>query len=225
MSVQDMIEALLAECCSGNVSEQIVRRLGAIGRGTPGVVSQLIAAVTARTNDSEWVLWVGGFEVVGAVEWLIESLAEEGNATTILPTLAAIFDRSRRIINDPVYGNYEGAKELEGKVRKKLPTIFKSLCSAGTTTEEALLATILKDPHNVAAWQVYADWLEERGEPRSAYTRTRPALRRMYGNDRRYPALAKQAQDWLDAHGRGWADVYDAIELWQPDAETPTRPP
>jgi uncharacterized protein (TIGR02996 family) len=39
--------------------------------------------------------------------------------------------------------------------------------------EEAFLAAILEDPQEEANWLVYADWLEERGDPRSELYRRR----------------------------------------------------
>jgi uncharacterized protein (TIGR02996 family) len=40
-----------------------------------------------------------------------------------------------------------------------------------TAAEQALLAEIRRDPGDMSAWLIYADWLEERGEPRAAEIR------------------------------------------------------
>ncbi len=70
--------------------------------------------------------------------------------------------------------------------------------------EDSLLAAIAHSPEDVAAWLVYADWLEENGDPRAAYLRLRcDLLQATVDGDRRElqrraRALTRRIKlDWL----------------------------
>src|SRR5262249_36539754 len=73
--------------------------------------------------------------------------------------------------------------------------------------DTAFLRAIVADPKDDAARLVYADWLEEHGDPRAEFLRVDCALAGMKPNDQRYEALQgrlRQLSETLDA---GWLTV------------------
>jgi uncharacterized protein (TIGR02996 family) len=73
------------------------------------------------------------------------------------------------------------------------------------TQDEAFLQTIIENPDDDGMRLVYADWLEEHGQPKRAeFIRVQCELARMaVFNDRRRQ-LQRYQQQLLDAHGREW---------------------
>jgi uncharacterized protein (TIGR02996 family) len=69
----------------------------------------------------------------------------------------------------------------------------------------AFLETIAASPDDDAPRLIYADWLDERGDPRSTFIRLQCAIERMDVDDRRRPELEDEAEDLLAAHGQEWA--------------------
>jgi uncharacterized protein (TIGR02996 family) len=69
----------------------------------------------------------------------------------------------------------------------------------------AFLEAIAARPDDDTPRLVYADWLEERGDPRGAFVRVQCALERLSADDPRRPALEDQADDLLAAHEEEWA--------------------
>ncbi len=69
----------------------------------------------------------------------------------------------------------------------------------------AFLEAIAGRPDDDTPRLVYADWLEERGDPRGTFVRVQCALDRLSADDPRRPALEDQADDLLAAHGQEWA--------------------
>lgn len=61
--------------------------------------------------------------------------------------------------------------------------------------EDAFIQAILANPDDVATAQVYADWLEERGDPRGEYLRLEIERLSLPGKDERLQAI----QGRLDA--------------------------
>jgi uncharacterized protein (TIGR02996 family) len=72
------------------------------------------------------------------------------------------------------------------------------------TPNEAFLQAILEDPDDDAPRLIYADWLEERGDPRGEFIRLQCDLARMGQGDPRCPALQYQEQQLLGAHRAEW---------------------
>jgi uncharacterized protein (TIGR02996 family) len=56
-------------------------------------------------------------------------------------------------------------------------------------TEDAFIAAVLEDPGADLHRLVYADWLEERGDPRAEFLRAECELLRLPWGDGRFPAL------------------------------------
>jgi uncharacterized protein (TIGR02996 family) len=83
------------------------------------------------------------------------------------------------------------------------------------TNDEALLQAIIEDPENDTPRLIYADWLEERGDPRAAYLRAEVELAALapdapeHAEAERRLAEARRglATEWLAQAGR----AYDLI--------------
>jgi uncharacterized protein (TIGR02996 family) len=68
----------------------------------------------------------------------------------------------------------------------------------------ALFQEILAHPDDDVPRLVYADWLEERGDPRGEFVRAQVELARMPIADRRYPELKFREQQLLAEHRQRW---------------------
>jgi uncharacterized protein (TIGR02996 family) len=78
------------------------------------------------------------------------------------------------------------------------------------STEQALLAAIWEHPHDDTSRLVYADWLDETGDPakaaRAEFIRVQCELERMPGDDPRYDALEAREEELSDRwESRWWA--------------------
>src|SRR5437764_1154624 len=73
-------------------------------------------------------------------------------------------------------------------------------------SEAAFLAAILDRPDDDAPRLVYADWLDERGDPRGEFIRVQCELARLPGDDPRQLSLRKREKQLRKRHGRQWAE-------------------
>ena len=102
------------------------------------------------------------------------------------------------------------APERQGEVKTNRPL---------TDQDRAFLKTILEVPDDVAPYLVYADWLEERNDPRAELIRVQCQLdqldaeenpgidqnyRRPKEGDNRRKVLGKKMQYLLDEYGKEW---------------------
>src|SRR5438067_1186426 len=72
-------------------------------------------------------------------------------------------------------------------------------------TEEALFQTILEHPDEDAPRLVYADWLDEHGDPdRAEFIRVQCELARLPGDDSRRPALPQGEEALLRRYRKSW---------------------
>jgi uncharacterized protein (TIGR02996 family) len=71
-------------------------------------------------------------------------------------------------------------------------------------TEVALLRTILQDPEDEGARLVYADWLEERGDPRGEFLRSESALAGLPRHDSRFAPLLARCEVLAASVDRTW---------------------
>src|SRR4051795_10357418 len=71
--------------------------------------------------------------------------------------------------------------------------------------QDALLQAILDEPDDDAPRLIYADWLEERGDPRAEFIRAQCALAQLPADDERRPDLEACEARLLAGHGKGWA--------------------
>src|SRR5262249_60458262 len=73
------------------------------------------------------------------------------------------------------------------------------------THEEAFLRAIRDSRDDDAPRLAYADWLEERGDPRGEFIRVQCELARISADDPRRPALGARERGVLAEHGAAWA--------------------
>jgi uncharacterized protein (TIGR02996 family) len=79
--------------------------------------------------------------------------------------------------------------------------------------EEAFLAAVLAEPDNDAVRLVYADWLEERGDPRAEFIRVQCALAKKGTKD---PRRAARERELLAAYeGRWTGRLPDWVRAWR----------
>jgi uncharacterized protein (TIGR02996 family) len=82
--------------------------------------------------------------------------------------------------------------------------------------EAAFLRMIAAAPDDDAPRLVYADWLEERGDPRGTFIRLQCALAALPDDDPRRPDLEHAERHLLAAHAAGWTyDLAGRVSGWQ----------
>jgi uncharacterized protein (TIGR02996 family) len=80
--------------------------------------------------------------------------------------------------------------------------------------EEAFLRAIIESPNDDVPRLVYADWLEERGDPRSEFIRVQCALKRPHA-PQDHARLAAREKELLEAHEATWAKpVRRLVKQW-----------
>jgi uncharacterized protein (TIGR02996 family) len=72
------------------------------------------------------------------------------------------------------------------------------------TEDEPFLQAIVASPEDDAPRLIYADWLEERGDPRGEFIRTQVALARMGMDDQRWGRFMGRQRALLDEHRAAW---------------------
>ncbi len=83
------------------------------------------------------------------------------------------------------------------------------------THDEAFLQAIIDSPDDDAPRLIYADWLEERGDPRGEFIRVQGALSRMDEYDPRRWDLMARERELLSEHGDNWLGLApDLPEAW-----------
>jgi uncharacterized protein (TIGR02996 family) len=87
----------------------------------------------------------------------------------------------------------------EGSCVDRAEQFLREVCP--DTAERALVEAIVNDPSDEATRLVYADWLEERGDPRSEYIRLRTIVEKSEGDQTHTDRLAalseKYDSSWL----------------------------
>src|SRR6202011_4453577 len=84
------------------------------------------------------------------------------------------------------------------------------------TQEQALLLAILDAPEDDAPRLIYADWLEERGEPRGEFIRIQCELARLGGDDPRRLGLQGGGKELFDQYAFDWLGaLYYESAVWQ----------
>jgi uncharacterized protein (TIGR02996 family) len=94
------------------------------------------------------------------------------------------------------------------------------------STEQAFLDQLAADPGDDVTRLVYADWLDERGDPRAGFLRAEQELARLAEGDERIDALQSDLSDrmrslpwdWLAAAGKRW-------DVWLTDWPRPRKIP
>ncbi|EDM78539.1 WGR domain protein [Plesiocystis pacifica SIR-1] len=97
-----------------------------------------------------------------------------------------------------------GTKKLNSKVKKGYVEV--EVGKADATAEEgrnpALEAAIFDDPGNEEAWQVYADWLQQEGDPHGELISLEQQSRSAKGKDK--AALDARIAEITEAHQKEW---------------------
>lgn len=84
------------------------------------------------------------------------------------------------------------------------------------TGGESLLAAVLADPDNLAARQVYGDWLADRGDPRGEFIQVQIAAHGLTDGDPRRDALYARGRELLDQYEARWiAPMPVPVESWR----------
>ncbi len=93
------------------------------------------------------------------------------------------------------------------KLREAARSDGRGFCGSGiVVTHNALFQAILDNPDDDGVRLVYADFLEERGEPeRAAFIRVQIELAQLPEGDPRRPALSAREQALLKEHEKEWA--------------------
>jgi uncharacterized protein (TIGR02996 family) len=72
------------------------------------------------------------------------------------------------------------------------------------STAESFLQAIREQPHDDAPRLIFADWLEERGDPRGEFVRLQCQRVRLEGHDPRAPAMREEETRLLQRHAGLW---------------------
>lgn len=81
--------------------------------------------------------------------------------------------------------------------------------------DTAFLTSICENPEDDTTRLIYADWLEERGDPRGEFIRAQIELANMTTDSPRRRERAYQAHQLLEKHSKEWASVLSShVEEW-----------
>ena len=83
--------------------------------------------------------------------------------------------------------------------------------------EQAFVQAIVEEPGDEGLRLIFADWLEERGDPLGEYLRLRCRLARLAAGDPQRPGLEARAAALWGQHGVAWWASLPAA-LWAPPA-------
>jgi uncharacterized protein (TIGR02996 family) len=109
----------------------------------------------------------------------------------------------------------EAQHEAEKLIREKLKKGYvETTPKAAVSTEEAFIHSLQKNPHDVAGWCAYADFLVEKGDPRGEFMQVqialedenRPAAERKALQKKEAALLKKYEKQWVGT----WADLFPA---------------
>jgi uncharacterized protein (TIGR02996 family) len=83
------------------------------------------------------------------------------------------------------------------------------------TPEEAFLQDIIEHPDDESLRLIYADWLDERSDPRGQFIRVQCELARLPTADPRRAALEARERELLAAHSEDWVRQLDLVMTWE----------
>jgi uncharacterized protein (TIGR02996 family) len=96
------------------------------------------------------------------------------------------------------------------------------------THEEAFLQDVLDHPDDEALRRIFADWLQEQGDPRGEFIQAQCDLAVLPRHDPRWPDLADREKELREAHGPAWAgplaDLVTSYEFRRGFVERVTLP-
>src|SRR5215211_6364640 len=80
--------------------------------------------------------------------------------------------------------------------------------------EAAFLDRVCADPDDDAPRLIFADWLDERGDPRGEFIRVQVALNRLFAGDPRRDPLSDREAHLLARFHAPWSDPLKGIAGW-----------
>src|SRR5262249_379898 len=81
--------------------------------------------------------------------------------------------------------------------------------------DEGFLRAIIEEPDDVGLRLIYADWLEERGDPRGEFIRVQCQLENLESYDPRGTELRAREGELLAAHEREWlGELAGRVSRW-----------
>src|SRR5437867_9522836 len=80
--------------------------------------------------------------------------------------------------------------------------------------EEGFLRAIIEEPDDVGLRLIYADWLEERGDPRGEFIRVQCQLEETDEYDPHWTELKARERELLAVHERKWLGALDG-RVWK----------
>lgn len=84
------------------------------------------------------------------------------------------------------------------------------------TEEQAFVQAIAGNPADHVPRLIFADWLEERGDPRAEFVRVQCALADVDSTDPRWPELSRRQRELLRLHGPAWtAPLRGWVDEWE----------
>lgn len=198
--------ALLEEVArKGNLSDQFLESVVSIAREKPAFVPVLARLVGSR-------FWTRGSDYSDKSGWIdaLKLLGERGgDSEVVLPALAAALERSRDKYRGDASTDYRAhAAEAARDFLDRLPAR-----EGARSREDAYIVALRGVPAGDERWLAYAEWLENRGDPRGEFVRLRDALARASqpGEAGRMEELRQRREAWLAAHGEGWAVLYELV--------------
>src|SRR5687767_12719020 len=75
------------------------------------------------------------------------------------------------------------------------------------SVENAFLADILADPKDDTPRLIFADWLQERGDPRGEFIHVQCQLAALPPGDQKWKGLHDREQELLNLHRATWLDL------------------
>src|SRR5262245_22622152 len=91
-----------------------------------------------------------------------------------------------------------------GRLLATSPAGWPARRGAAMTQEEALLQAVIDSPDDDAPRLIYADWLEERGDPRCEFIRLQCALAKLPQDDPGREGLQTRERELLAEHRKEW---------------------
>jgi uncharacterized protein (TIGR02996 family) len=80
------------------------------------------------------------------------------------------------------------------------------------TSDQGFLAEICKNPEDDTMRLIYADWLEDQGDPRGEFISVQCELARLDPDDPRHPGLVERERALLARHESAWRAALPVIE-------------
>jgi uncharacterized protein (TIGR02996 family) len=123
--------------------------------------------------------------------------------------------------------------EADKLIREKLKKGYTETTPQAAVSEaEAFERALTADPHDLAAWCAYADFLAERGDPRGEFMQVQIALENESRSKKERDALKKEEANLLKKHERDWLGpmaefTVDAepVPFWQRSGKEGMRAP